>query len=211
MGNLWEKSEIKRDEVINNIFQINQITKTLLFMKKLKIYLVFKLDDGSLIKRNSRKIIKVTIYDYDDVKSIVQKRGKTLSITIDDFYKYFNLTMNSRSIFLTEEMKERLLKLSKSKIDIFGEDESGLCPICSENIVNLSLPCSHFFCEKCIKTWIVKSDSCPLCRCKLKKNISTPTGVDGAQCWNVVDDVDQDQLEKENMESLQILTKKLFL
>jgi hypothetical protein len=211
MGNFWENSKIKRDEVINNISQINEITKTLIFMKKLKIYLIFNLDDNTLMKRNSHKIIKVIIYDYDDSQCFVQKRKHSLSITIEDFYKYFNLLMNLRSMFLSEQMKQKLRSLSKSKIDSFGEDESGICPICSENKVNLSLPCSHFFCDKCIKTWILKSESCPLCRCKLKKNKSTDIGVDGVQSWNIVDEVDEEQIEKENMEFLQILTRKLFI
>ena len=75
MGNFWENSEIKRDEVKKNIFQINEITKTIVFMKKLGIYLFFELDDDTLIKRNSRKIIKVTIYDYDKKKCMVEKRA----------------------------------------------------------------------------------------------------------------------------------------
>ena len=53
------KECIKREEVVENISQINAITKTLLFMKKLKIYLIFQLDDESAMKRISRKIIKV--------------------------------------------------------------------------------------------------------------------------------------------------------
>jgi len=50
MGNYWENSEVKRDDVKKNLFQINQITKTLLFMKKMEIYLIFELDDDTLSK-----------------------------------------------------------------------------------------------------------------------------------------------------------------
>ena len=210
MGNFWENSEIKRDEVKKNIFQINEITKTIVFMKKLGIYLFFELDDDTLIKRNSRKIIKVTIYDYDKKKCMVEKRAKSLSLTIEDFYKYFNIVMNSRSILISEQMKQRMGNLTKEKIEIMEEDESGLCPICNENKVNLSLPCSHFFCENCIKTWLVKSDSCPLCRFKLKLDQKDPSGVAGAQSWNVIDDIDSEQYEKEYEASLKSLTDKFF-
>ena len=214
MGTFWEDSRIKREEVVENISQINAITKTLLFMKKLKIYLIFQLDDESAMKRISRKIIKVTMYDYDVKKYMVQKREEPIWIDIDDFYKYFNLLMNSRSIFVSEQLKQHMGNLSKNKNkdeeDDDDLDESGICPICSENKVNLSLPCAHFFCEQCIKTWIGKSDSCPLCRYKLKVNKKDPTGVSGAKSWNVIDEIDNNLVEKENMESLINLTNKLF-
>lgn len=212
MGNFWEESEIKRDEVIKNISQINEITKTLVFVKKMKVYLVFELDDDSLMKRNSRKIIKVNIYDYNPKKMEAYMRIKPKSLTIENFYKYFNLLMNSRSIFLKEQMKNNIskekTKTAKEKEE--EDDESGLCPICNENNVNISLPCNHFFCEKCIKTWLLKSESCPLCRIKLKLNKKSPSGVAGAQAWNIIDDIDKDQLEKEYEQSLKKLTKQLF-
>ena len=206
MGNFWENSEIKREEVQKNIFQINEITKSLSFMKKMNLYLIFQLDDESPLNRKSRKIIKVKAYDYDKKKGIAQKRNKSLHITIENFYKYFNTLMNSKTAFLAAQINESFQKGESN----LGEDESGFCPICSENKVNLSLPCSHFFCEKCIKSWLLKSDTCPLCRIQLKLNKKAPSGVAGAQSWNIVDELDQEQMEKENMESLISLTKKLF-
>ena len=206
MGNFWENSELKREEVQKNIFQINEITKSLSFMKKMNLYLIFQLDDESALNRKSRKIIKVKVYDYDKKKNIAQKRNKSLHITIENFYKYFNMLMNSKSAFLAAQINESFQKGESN----LGEDESGFCPICSDNKVNLSLPCSHFFCEKCITSWLLKSDTCPLCRIQLKLNKKAPSGVAGAQSWNIVDELDQEQMEKENMESLISLTRKLF-
>ena len=208
MGNFWEKSDISREEVIKNISQINQISKTLSFMKELNIHLIFALDDNTSKKRKSRKIIKVTIYDYKPKSCMVQKRKKPLNITIDNFYKYFNIVMNSRSMFVQSQLNETFQNLKGDTS--LGEDESSICPICSENKVNISLPCCHFFCDNCIKTWLVKSESCPLCRLILKLNNKCPSGVAGAQSWNIVDDIDQEELEKENMETLKLLTQKLF-
>ena len=205
MGNFWENSGLTRDDVLKNIFQINQISKTLVFMKKLKVHLIFELDDESSSRRKSRKIIKVTIYDYDNKTCMVFKRKKPIHITIENFYNYFNLLMNTKNTFLQNQLNQNLQRSNND------EDESDLCPICTENNVNISLPCSHFFCEDCIKGWLIKSQSCPLCRYKLKLNKKAPSGVSGAQNWDIVEDVNQEQLEKENMESLCMLTDKLFI
>jgi hypothetical protein len=153
---------------------------------------------------------KVTIFDYDVEKNTAQRRPNPITMTIEDFYNYYNHLMNARSILLKEKMNEDIGELSKSKIEHYGEDESGICPICSENKVNISLPCSHFFCEKCLSTWVVKSESCPLCRFKLTLNKKDPSGVAGAQSWNIIDEVDEVQIEKEQEDTLKLLTKKFF-
>ena len=213
MGNFWENSELKREEVEKNIAQMNEITKTYIFTKKLKVYLIFSLDDDSVMKRNTRKIIKVNVYDYDSIKALATERKKPISISIEDFYNYYNTVMNSRGMFLSEQMRQRRKsKCQKSPSETETEtDDSGLCPICNENNVNLSLPCTHFFCEKCIKTWLLKSESCPICRYKLKLNKKSPSGVSGAQSWNIIeDDFDEGQIEKEYEKTLRNLTKKLF-
>ena len=209
MGNFWENTEIKREDVEKNIIEVNQITKTIVFMNKFKLYLVFELVD-SPIQKISKKIIKVKIYEYDDKICFVEKRPNCLFITMDDFYRYYNLLMSCRSKFLNEQMRSNMDKLRLSQIDILGEDESSICPICFKNNVNMSLPCSHFFCNDCIKTWLVKSESCPLCRYKLTVNKTNPTGVKGGQSWNIIDEVDPEEVDKENEEGLKILTKKLF-
>lgn len=209
MGNFWEYSEIKREEVEKYIVEVNQITKTIIFMNKFKLSLTFQLDD-STIQRITKKIIKVDVYDYDIKKSLVEKRKEPLSITIDDFYRYYNLLMNLRRVFLNEQMKNNMDKLTKSQINVFGEDESGLCPICIANKVDMRLPCSHFFCNECIKAWMGKNESCPLCRYKLTVNKKNPTGVKDGQSWDIIEEVDPEEVDKENEESLKFLTNKLF-
>ena len=56
----------------------------------------------------------------------------------------------------------------------------------------------------------MKSESCPLCRYKLQVNKKTPSGVEGAQSWDVIEEVDEEQLAKESEQTLRSLTKKLF-
>ena len=210
MGNFFFNIELKREDVEKNVLDINQITKSLIYMDKYKIHLKFELDDAP-IQKMSKKVIKVHIYHYDVINKTIATKSNTLHITIEDFYKYYNLLMNLRRVFLNEQMEKNINNLSTSQIKKLGEDESSICPICCENNVDMSLPCAHFFCEKCIKAWIGKNESCPLCRYKLTVNRKDPTGIKGGQSWNIIDDVDPEQVDKENEESLQILTKKLFV
>jgi len=210
MGNFWDNSEIKKEEVEKNIGEVNEITKSDIFMNKYKIFLKFQLEDTP-VQKMSKKIIKVEVHKYDDKNSTVDKKKHSLFITIDNFYRYFNLLMNLRKLFLNERMRNNMDKLRKSQIEIYGEDESGICPICCENNVDMSLPCSHFFCEKCLKAWVRKNETCPLCRYKLTINKKNPTGVKGGLAWNIIEEVDPEEVDKENEESLRLLTKKLFL
>ena len=209
MGNFWNDSELKREDVEKNVIDINQITKSSIYMDKYKIHLKFELDDAP-IQKMSKKIIKVNISHYDVINKTIEKKSNSLHINIDDFYKYYNLIMNLRRVFLNEQMEKNINNLTKSQIKKLGEDESSICPICCENNVDMSLPCAHFFCEKCIKAWIGKNESCPLCRYKLTVNRKDPTGIKGGQSWNIIDDIDPEQVDKENEESLQKLTKKPF-
>ena len=210
MGNFWENSELKREDVEKNIADINQITKSLIYMSRYKIHLKFELDDVPIQKMN-RKIIKVKIYNYDEKKKEISNKLNSLHIAIEDFYKYYNLLMDLRRVFLNEQMEKNINNLTTSQIKELGENESSICPICCENNVDMSLPCSHFFCEKCIKAWIGKNESCPLCRYKLTVNRKEPTGIKGGQSWNVIDEIDPEQVDRENEETLQKLTNKLFI
>ena len=210
MGNFWENSELKREDVEKNVEDINQITKSLIYMSRYKIHLKFELDDVPIQKMN-RKIIKVKIYSYDEKKNAISNKLNSLHIAIEDFYKYYNLLMDLRRKFLSEQMENNINSLTKSQVKDLGEDESSICPICCENNVDMSLPCSHFFCEKCIKAWIGKNESCPLCRYKLTINRKDPTGISGGQSWNIIDEIDPEQVDRENEESLKRLTNKLFI
>ena len=72
MGNFWDNSEIKRDEVEKNIAEVNDITKSVLFMNKYKMFLFFKLEDTP-IQKISKKIIKVEVHKYDDKSCMIKK------------------------------------------------------------------------------------------------------------------------------------------
>ena len=62
------------------------------------------------------------------------------------------------------------MSIDTSKLD----DEKKSCMICLEDYNNgdkaTTLPCIHLFHTNCIKNWLKKQNSCPICKFKLVKN-----------------------------------------
>ncbi len=212
MGNVWDKSIVKKDEVEKNISKINEITKNFSLIELTGFFLVFSVSE----KKMSNKIIKVTVKKFNPNKGIVEDKKEKIRLTIDEFYSYYNALMNSLSSFYQTRFEEKLTAMKKEDVDNLGIDESSLCPICDERKVEISLPCSHFFCEKCINDWVIKSDTCPLCRFKLKyKNNSkqgAPSDIEGIDKWSVLtnDDNTKQEIKKDNIDILLKLTRHFF-
>jgi len=60
------------------------------------------------------------------------------------------------------------------------------CAICMDKKAEMVLECTHAFCEKCIQGWQRKSNTCPMCRCKIQKNndddwVLTGSGPEGQE------------------------------
>ena len=162
MGNFWENSELKREDVEKNIADINQITKSLIYMDKYKIHLKFELDDVPIQKMN-RKIIKVKIYNYDEKKKEISNKLNSLHIAIEDFYKYYNLLMNLRRVFLNEQMEKNINNLSTSQIKKLGEDKifKFECTIESENL-KLSLKEVNSYSPYYYEVYYTKEELCQM-------------------------------------------------
>lgn len=51
------------------------------------------------------------------------------------------------------------------------EDERWKCPICSESLQRPVIShCGHIFCGRCIRTWLERKCSCPICNSELHEN-----------------------------------------
>jgi len=213
MGNQWNKTILKKDDVEANIKTINDITKKPLIMEFIGLNLLFSLKKDSLFSK--KHVIKVKIKKYNEKDGIIEKGERKVNLSIEQFYKYYNAIVNSLSTFYEQKLGQRLEHLSIASEKNFGEDESSFCPICEENKVDLSLPCNHFFCEQCINDWIIKSNTCPLCRIKLQKKTtmdsSTPKIV-GSEYWSILDNDENlaEEAKKDNMDRFLKLTKELF-
>ena len=212
MGNVWENSIVKKEDVEKNIENINYLTKKGAIMEFTGLYLDFSMDKDLF---SHKKIIKVIIKKYDQEKGIDSKK-RSVRLTIEQFYSFYNALMNSVDYFYNQKLIKRIKTLGSKSFDNYGSDESSLCPICDENKVEVSLPCSHFFCEKCIKSWVIKSETCPLCRFKLKfkkdNEKDVGAGIEGSQRWDIInnDEEFKNQIKEDNKDLLLKLTKDLF-
>ncbi|CAF2018622.1 unnamed protein product, partial [Rotaria magnacalcarata] len=67
---------------------------------------------------------------------------------------------------------------SNNKYEYLNEtsiDELLLCPLCKSPFVDpMSSPCQHTVCCQCIKKWLKKSSTCPICRKSLVENDLKP-------------------------------------
>lgn len=95
-----------------------------------------------------------------------------------------------------------------------GPDLFSVCIICLERKMELSLPCAHSFCSKCIEEWYVrlqvyipiilnfsrnsKHNTCPICRDELETNDS----------WILSEKPKADEISKELKLSLLNLTEE---
>ena len=216
MGNIIDNNIIVgKEDVFSKIEQINEITKKYTIIHFLGLYLQFSYNED-FFTNFTKKTIKVEIPKYDSKLQKIEENKKIVQLTIEEFYNYYNALMNSLNIFIENKLSKKLESLDEVKRESFGYDESSFCPICEENKVDISLPCSHFFCEKCIKTWASKSGTCPLCRIKIEynkqKENTTPAGIDGSERWFIItkDEETNQEIKKKNVEILLKLTKDLF-
>ena len=213
MGNQWNKTILKKDDVEANIKKINDITKKPLIMEFIGLNLVFSLKKDSLFSK--KHVIKVKVRKYNKNKGKIEEGEKKVNLSIEQFYKYYNALVNSLSSFYDQKLEDRLTRLSVASAVSYGDNESSFCPICEENKVDMSLPCNHFFCEQCINDWIIKSDTCPLCRIKLQKKTtkdSSKPKIVGSEYWSILDNDEKldEEMKKDNADSLLKLTKELF-
>ena len=182
MGNIWEKSNKTREEVLKDIENTNKITKTDVFKNFTGTKLKFELKDSFFEKTNSKNIIEVNIASYKNNTFIF---NKTVYIDLDEFYNFYESLINSTHIFF--EKKKFVEKRSNS--------QDSICPICNVLKVDTMLNCCHFFCNDCIKIWLKKKDHCPLCEYQVKIDKNKD---DINNDWDVIDDCDCDEKEYNN-------------
>ena len=200
MGNVWEKSNKTREQVLQDIEKTNKITKTDIFKNFTGTKLKFELKDELFQRINSKNIIELNIASY---KNNTFLYNKTVYLDLDEFYNFFESLINSTHIFFEE----------KKYIEKKTNTQDSICPICNDIKVDTMLNCCHFFCNDCIKTWLLKKrNCCPLCRYQVK--IDKTKGEIESNDWDVIDDYDENECNNEFRDRLkrvynQIINKNI--
>ena len=70
------------------------------------------------------------------------------------------------------------------------------------------LNCCHFFCNDCIKTWLLKKKNyCPLCQYQVK--IDKNKGEIESNDWDVIDNLDENECNNEFKDRLKRVYNKI--
>ena len=81
--------------------------------------------------------------------------------------------MDTRCLHVTAKGTQCKFKSKRNGYCLKHVKNEDTCPICFEAVHKngMTLPCNHSFHKKCIMTWYVESDVCPVCREKQDDDI----------------------------------------
>jgi hypothetical protein len=70
-----------------------------------------------------------------------------------------------------KHLKNTTNTIIDDKISIITNTKRDECSICLDCLIKdvYALPCAHIFHEKCIKQWLTKKTTCPICYCDVCK------------------------------------------
>eukprot|EP00658_Telonema_sp_P-2_P004586 TRINITY_DN11703_c0_g1_i10.p1 TRINITY_DN11703_c0_g1~~TRINITY_DN11703_c0_g1_i10.p1 ORF type:complete len:209 (+),score=53.11 TRINITY_DN11703_c0_g1_i10:156-782(+) len=86
----------------------------------------------------------------------LEESGTRTKISIKQFYDILAVLEQAQSSSLSVSQIMRSLSDSDS-----AERE---CCLCMNNLSNVSLACSHSFCQDCLDNWLQREETCPMCR-----------------------------------------------
>ncbi|ENN82344.1 hypothetical protein YQE_01280, partial [Dendroctonus ponderosae] len=88
-------------------------------------------------------------------------------LSLRQFLKVFR-TFKSQLLAARQSCSHMEMRLSTIMEGTISPDSSNDCVICFERKQEVTLPCVHSFCSKCIKEWNEVHDTCPICRERLE-------------------------------------------
>ncbi len=116
----------------------------------------FKILNGVYLRNKYSLDVYTPNYIIEWLKNILQEQMYSLIYNCD-----FKLIVIDN--ILTNNSNDKFNELNIfDKSDEFNEINE--CPLCLNNSVEIILNCSHKYCSYCIRKWVKKNKSCPICR-----------------------------------------------
>ena len=145
--------------MFNSMYNYNANNNQNLYMRSQMINPLNNINNSNLINQNNNENQNNNIINLDNNNNNNGNNKKN-----DEKNKIRNQ--------LIKELDEFQYKNKDKFGDTFTDDE---CSICIMKYIVTDkikvLPCKHIFHKKCIKKWLNKEDTCPLCNFDLKKEI----------------------------------------
>ncbi|CAH0561238.1 unnamed protein product [Brassicogethes aeneus] len=113
-----------------------------------------------------------------------------------DFLKIYSTIKSQNSAAEQSALNVSKILSSLESTSIEGNTE---CCICFERKQDVTLPCAHSYCTKCIEEWSESHDTCPICRDKFESSEDT---------WVISEAPNADEISKEIQENLTKLTEE---
>lgn len=115
---------------------------------------------------NGKQLKSLTYDEFEEIYSLMKLYPKIYQQVIEAEEKIeFSdwIMIDSDMSYQDLNIKEINPKVNTKQIELDPDDE---CPICTENKVDETLPCSHRFCSACLKLWLIINGNrnCPICR-----------------------------------------------
>ncbi|KAL1509292.1 hypothetical protein ABEB36_004054 [Hypothenemus hampei] len=163
-----EICQLTYEEFLDLIKELNKLAEKCLDSKGYQLIFVVKKDsDTTIFWKATVKILCIKIDSQN------QKDSTFRILSLSQFLKAFNtikcqIAAVEQSKNKTDENMGFSTLLENALGSIQANDKiNNECVICFERKQDVTLPCAHSFCTKCIEEWNELHDTCPICREKL--------------------------------------------
>lgn len=161
IGIIKRIAHLSYEDFLKSVLELNEITSS--FSDQRGKQLKFTVQDGTDTSVFWKTTVRICC------TKVLAIRNQILSTRLLTLKQYIEIYKE-----ITEQVSA--LPTDRSRVDICASvifeqsrndgsvEEEEECCICMESKPELILPCTHRFCEGCIKEWNVTSKTCPICR-----------------------------------------------
>ncbi|XP_069132504.1 RING finger protein 141-like [Argopecten irradians] len=179
LGTITKIAKLSYNDLIQSVKDINELTTT--FTDHKGKQLLFSVEAGTDTTIFWKHTIRICCQKVNTRRNLIES-SRILNLR-QYIEVYSEITDQVSSLSLASDqtdMPSPLAASSDISASIIFEEaarkvdpEELECCICMENKSEIILACSHKFCESCIDQWNVSSQTCPICRAKVRSTDDT--------------------------------------